>query len=94
MIQRINFYINENKTFATEKYDPISKRKLQFNDSYLLFQELIFPVGLPSNYLDEFNKVKGFSKNMDEPARVIICRECSNNLILLKTAFAENETIT
>lgn len=54
-----------------DKTDPNTGRKLRPSQSFLMFYELISPTHLVTNYLEEFNKMQGFSKSLPENEKVL-----------------------
>ncbi len=64
------FYERENKILSEPKYDPATKAKLSPSQSFVLYYKIKFPKNLMKNYLDEFNKMQGFSKNLPENEKV------------------------
>lgn len=67
---RILFVDRENKIFG-ERVDPNTKLKLKPTQSFVLFRDLIFPKHLISEYLEEFNKMQNFSKDLPEEDKVV-----------------------
>lgn len=53
-----------------DKVDPATKFKIKPTQCFILFQELMFPPRLISNYLEEFNKMQGFKKDLPEDQKV------------------------
>lgn len=67
---RILFYAKENKFFQ-DRIDPKSKLPVKSSQLYVLFYEIIFPPQLINNYLEEFNKIQGFSKDLTSEEKVL-----------------------
>lgn len=68
---RILYYNRENNQFG-DKVDPETKIKVKPTHCFTLFKELIYPEHLVTNYLEEFNKMQGFSKTLPDDQKVTI----------------------
>lgn len=73
------FYERENRIFSSEKYDPVSRAKITASQSFVLFYKIKFPKHLIKNYLEEFNSIKGFKKDLPEDQKVINKIRCSSS---------------
>ena len=63
------YYNRENNQFG-DKVDPETKIKVKPTHCFTLFKELIYPEHLVTNYLEEFNKMQGFSKTLPDDQKV------------------------
>jgi len=59
LAERIEFYQKKKNIFG-DKFDPETGLKLEPENAYVLFYELMYPKNLISNYVEEFNKMQGF----------------------------------
>lgn len=72
LAEKMMFYERENRIFSSEKYDPVSRAKITASQSFVLFYKIKFPKHLIKNYLEEFNSIKGFKKDLPEDQKLLL----------------------
>jgi len=83
------YYHREQNQFG-DKVDPETKIKVKPTHCFTLFKELIYPEHLYTNYLEEFNKMQGFSKTLP-PDQQVFFLMILNPLTLKSIVFITSE---
>lgn len=70
LAEKMMFYERENRIFSSEKYDPVTRSRITSSQAFVLFYKIKFPKLLVKNYLEDFNSIKGFKKDLPEDQKV------------------------
>jgi len=72
LAEKMMFYERENRIFSSEKFDPSSRVRITSSQAFVLFYKIKFPKLLVKNYLEEFNSIKGFKKDLPEDQKLLL----------------------
>lgn len=70
-------YYNEQSPIFVDKIDPATKQKLKTTQAYVNFFDLVVPPRLSGHYLEEFNRIQNYQKDMSESEKVNSVFWCS-----------------
>ncbi len=70
LADNIHYFSKDHNIFGDKKH-PVTGKLVKPIQSFVVFHDLVIPDKFIANYLEEFNKMQGFSKDLPEDQKVL-----------------------